>query len=183
MATALEQVRDYTGKRVQVRLRHRRRGGSRPDRAERGRGPADLGQEGRAGVDDRVAAGGLSALADHGGAHLAEAALPADRLPGDQLLLGAQAEGGAEVAGRDRPRDPQDLRQARHPDPRAGDPGRRRRRLRVRQRLGRDHLPGQAGRARRRSSARSPRRSASIPSWCASTWARSCRRATTSSPR
>ena len=75
MATALEQVRDYTGQRVQVRLRHRRRGGSRPDRAERGRGPPDLGQEGRAGVDDRVAAGGLPALADHGRADLAEAAL------------------------------------------------------------------------------------------------------------
>ena len=52
--------------------------------------PPDLGQEGRAGVDDRVAAGGLPPLADHGGADLAEAALPADRLPGDQLLLGAQ---------------------------------------------------------------------------------------------
>ena len=36
---------------------------------------------------------------------------------GDQLLLGPQGEGGAEIARRGRPRDPQDLRQAGHPDP------------------------------------------------------------------
>src|SRR3954467_3423590 len=36
---------------------------------------------------------GCRALADEGGAaRVAEAALPADRLPGGQLLLGAQAE-------------------------------------------------------------------------------------------
>ena len=61
--------------------------------------------------------------------------------------------------------------------------GRGRGRRRVRQRLGRDHLQGEAGRARHhllldlRSGARS------IRSWCASISAASCPTATTTSPR
>ena len=108
---------------------------------------------------------------------------PADRLPGHQLLLGAQAEGAAEVARRDRPRDPQDLRQARHPDPRAGDPGRRRGRLRLRQRLGRHHLQEEAGRARRHlllDLRGDPRASGAGAQVSRLAW---CRRATTTSPR
>ena len=66
---------------------------------------------------------------------------------------------------------------------RAEAPGRRRRRCGVRQRLGRHHVQGQAGRARASSSARSPKRCRSIRSWSRSTSARSCRTPTTSSPR
>ena len=43
-----------------------------------------------------------------------------DRLPGPLLLLRAEEEGRPEVARRDRPRDSQDLRQARHSAARAG---------------------------------------------------------------
>ena len=53
----------------------------------------------------------------------------------------------------------------------------------VRQRLGRHHLQGEAGRGWASSSARSPKRCRSIRSWCRSTSARSCRTPTTSSPR
>ena len=53
----------------------------------RGRRAPHLGEEGRARVDDRVAAQGLPALAHDGGADVAERPLPADRLPGDLLLL------------------------------------------------------------------------------------------------
>ncbi len=91
-----------------------------------------------------MAAGRLPPLAADGGAGLAEGHLPADRLPGHQLLLGAAAKGAAEEPGRDRPRDPQDLRQARHPDQGAGAAGRRRRRLCLRQRLGGHHLQEEA---------------------------------------
>ena len=51
---------------------------------------ADLGQEGRAGVDARVAAQGVPPLADDEGAALAERHVQPDRLPGHQLLLGAE---------------------------------------------------------------------------------------------
>ena len=61
-----------------------------PPRPERGHHPAHLGQEGRAGVHARVAAEGLPPLADDDGAELAERPLPADRLPGHHLLLGAE---------------------------------------------------------------------------------------------
>ena len=56
------------------------------------------------------------------------------------------------------------------------------RRCRVRQRLGGHDLQGRSSPRRASSSARSPRPCRSTLSWCASTWARSCRRATTSSP-
>ena len=76
---------------VQGRLRHRHRVGVRPAGPERGRRPPDLRQEGRAGVASRVAPQGLPPLAHDERADLAERPLPADRLPGDRLLLGAQA--------------------------------------------------------------------------------------------
>ena len=75
---------------------------------------------------------------------------PADRLSGDQLLRRAQIRRrSAQEPGRGRSRAAAHLRAARHPDPRAGGARRRRGRLRVRQRLGRDHVQGEARRARR----------------------------------
>ena len=69
-----------------------------------------------------------------------------DRLPGHQLLLGAEEEAGAQQPRRGGPRAAQDLRQAGHPARRAEDPVRRRRRRRVRLGVGGDDLPRQAGR-------------------------------------
>ena len=59
---------------------------------ERGYRPLHLGEEGRAGLDAGVAAGGLSALADHDRADLGQGALPQDRLPGPLLLLRAEID-------------------------------------------------------------------------------------------
>ena len=69
-----------------------------PQGAERGRRPAHLGQEGRAGVAARVAAQGVPPLAQDDGAALAQRHVPADRLPGHQLLLGAQDQEAARRA-------------------------------------------------------------------------------------
>src|SRR5205807_5248636 len=73
---------------LQVRVRHRHRGRCRSTRSERGRHPADLRQEGRAGVDARLAAAGLPQLAEDARAALGERAVWADRLSSDQLLRG-----------------------------------------------------------------------------------------------
>ena len=54
----------------------------------------------------RVAAQGVSALADDEGADLAERPLRPDRLPGHRLLLGAEEEEGAEQPRRSRSRAP-----------------------------------------------------------------------------
>ena len=63
---------------------------------------------------DRVAAQGVPPLAHDDGADLGERPLPADRLPGDLVLLGAQAEEGrAEEPRRGRPEAARDLREAR----------------------------------------------------------------------
>src|SRR5262249_59386966 len=63
-----------------------------PQRAERGNHPVHLAEEERAGLPARVAAEELPALAQDAGAELAERALPADRLPGHHLLLGAATQ-------------------------------------------------------------------------------------------
>ena len=75
---------------VWVRDGHRIRQG--PEGPERRHRPLHLGQEERAGVDARVAARGLSALADHGRAALGARRLSPDRLPGRLLLRGAEEE-------------------------------------------------------------------------------------------
>ena len=69
----------------------------------------------------------------------------ADRLSGHHLLLGAEAEAAAREPGRARSGDSAHLREAGHSAGRAEAAGRRRRGCGVRQRLGRDHLQGQAG--------------------------------------
>src|SRR6266581_647738 len=74
-----------------------------PEGPVRGRHPGHLEEEGRAGVDARVAPRGLPALARHGRARLAKRPLSEDQLPGHRLLLGPQAEEAARLAGRGRP--------------------------------------------------------------------------------
>ena len=78
---------------IQVGLRHRHRSRLRPAGPERGDRPLHQPQEERAAVDARLAAEGVPPLADDGrAARLADAQVPADRLPGGELLLGAEAE-------------------------------------------------------------------------------------------
>ena len=84
--------------RIQVRVRHRRRAGHRAQGAQRGRRPPDLGEEGRARVAARVAAEGVSRLAQDDRADVAERHVRADRLPGHQLLRGAEGEEEARTA-------------------------------------------------------------------------------------
>ena len=97
-------------------------------------------------MDDRLAARRLRALADDAGAAVGARLLRRDRLQRHLLLRRSEAERRAEVARRGGSRDPQDLREARHPAARAGDPRRRRARQprgggrRVRFGLGGDHL-------------------------------------------
>src|SRR4030095_7223950 len=73
--------------RVQVRLRHRRRAGRRAPWSERGRDPADLGEEAGACVAARLAAEGVSHVADDEGANLGQRQVRADRLSEHHLLL------------------------------------------------------------------------------------------------
>ena len=68
--------------------RHRVRQGA--EGPQRGHRPLHLGQEGRAGVADRMAPRSLPPLADHGAPDWARVELSADRLPGPPLLLGAE---------------------------------------------------------------------------------------------
>src|SRR5262249_20748184 len=86
--------------RVRSRLRHRRRGGHTATRPQRRRGPKDFGEEKRAGLDGRVAAQGVSALAHYARAALAEREVSDDRLSKNQLLLGAEVGEAASIAGR-----------------------------------------------------------------------------------
>ncbi len=155
---------------------------------ERGHRPLHLGEEGRARLDAGVAARGLPALADHDRAGLGQGALPQDRLPEPLLLLGAEIDRRPQEPRRCRPGAAAHLREARHPAQGARDPGRREGvarggRCGVRFRLRGHHLQGRAGQGRRHllldlgSAARASRAGA------ASTWARSCRRATTSMRR
>ena len=161
---------DRPGLRMGLLLRHR--AGVRAQGPERGHRPLHLGQEERARMDARMAAQGLSRLAEMEEVDWAKLDIPRDRLPGRLLLRRAQGEAEARQPRRGRSRDPARLREARHPD--RGAEGARRRRGRaqgrgrrgVRQRLGRDHLPRGAEGARASSSSRSARRSANIPSWC-----------------
>ena len=63
---------------------------------------------------------GVPPLADDEGADLAERPLPADRLPGDRLLLGARsAKDGPKSLDEVDPEAARDLREARHPAARA----------------------------------------------------------------
>ena len=84
-----------------------------------------------------------------GRARLGQAPDRPDRLPGDQLLGGAEAEAGARQHGRRRSRDPRDVRQARHPAARAEDAQQRRRRRHRRLGVGDHHVQGDARRGRR----------------------------------
>ena len=122
-------------------------------------------------------------LADDEGADLAERQVRPDRLPGHHLLLGAEDEEDAQQPRRGRSRAQRDLREARHPA----------RRAEAARRASPSTRCSTASRWRRRStrssrswassSARSPRRCASIRSWCRSISARSCPTPTTSSRR
>ncbi len=133
---------------VQVRLHDRRRGRPAAAGARRAHRPGHLAPQGRARVDARVAPEGVSRLAEDGVPRLVQRALRADRLPGDQLLLRAQAAQAAEQPRRGGPRGPGHVRQAGHSAGRADGPGRRGRGRRVRQRVGGHDVQEEAGRAR-----------------------------------
>ena len=117
----------------------------------------------------RVAPQGLRGVAGDGGARLGQARHRPDRLPGDQLLGGAEAEAGPRQHGRRRPRDPRHVRQARHPAARAEDAEQRRRRRDRRLGVGDHHVQGDARRGRRdlllvlRGGPRPPRAGARAP--------------------
>src|SRR5947209_2199263 len=68
----------------------------------RGHDRLHFGEEERAGMDARMAAQGLSGMADDGGGELGEARHPADRFPGRLLLRRAEAEADFGVARRAR---------------------------------------------------------------------------------
>ncbi len=123
-------------------------------------------------------------LADDGRAALvAEPALPADRLSERRLLLGPEAEEAAHEPGRGRSGAAPHLREARHLAGRAETAVRRRGRRGLRQRLGRDHLQGEAGRAGHHLLLVLRGGAAPSRAGAASTSARSCRTTTTFSPR
>src|SRR5579862_7069387 len=89
--------------RISARLRLRRRYRCVAARLERGRDPADLAEEERAAVHARMAACGVSPLEDDDRAALVDRSPSADRLPGHQLLRGAEVERvGAEKPRRGR---------------------------------------------------------------------------------
>ena len=96
----------------------------------------------------RVPAEVVSRLARDARADVAQPEDRADSLRRDQLLLGAEEEAAAREHGRGRSRSPQDVREARDSARGAEAAGRRRGRRRVRQRLGGDDVPRQAGGAR-----------------------------------
>ena len=96
----------------------------------------------------RTQAHGLPALAHDERARVAEREVSENRFPGDQLLLGAQAEENPEQHGRGRSRIAAHLRETRRADERAREARRRRGRRDFRQRVGGDHLQGEAGRGR-----------------------------------
>src|SRR5204862_5215339 len=85
-----------------------------PQGSVRRYGPLYLSQEERTGLDAGMAPRGLSPLADHDRAAMGPRPLSQDRLPGSLLLFGAEAEEADRLAGRDRSRNSQDLRKARH---------------------------------------------------------------------
>ena len=91
MATALEQVRDYTLGDYKYGFITTVDEDAGAARARRGNHQPDLLEEGGAGLAQVVAVGGTAALAEDGRAGLAESRLPADRLPGLDLLFRAAA--------------------------------------------------------------------------------------------
>ena len=97
----------------------------------------------------RVPAEGVSPLAHDDRAEVAERQVPADRLPGHQLLLGAEGEAEARVDGRGRSRAHPDVREARRAAARAEGARRRRGRRDLRLGVGDDHLQEEARRGRR----------------------------------
>src|SRR5690242_18026002 len=91
---------------IQIRFCHRYRIRQGSQGTVGGHGSLYFGQKGRAGVDAELAARRLPALADHARADLGAGEVQPDRLPGHLLLLGTEEEDRAEVARRDRPRNP-----------------------------------------------------------------------------
>ena len=133
---------------LQVRLRHRHRIRARAAGAQRRHRPVHLRKEERTGLDAGMAARGLSAVEEDGGAALGARPSHADRLPGRVLLRRAQEEGRAQDPGRGRSQAARNLRQARYPAARARGTRRRRGRCRVRFRFRRDDVQGDAGEGR-----------------------------------
>src|SRR6185437_9311825 len=90
--------------------------GDRSSRPQRGRHPADLPEEGRAGVDARVAAAGVPQLAEDARAALGQRAVRSDRLSGHQLLRGSQAAAQAGQPRAGRSQAARDVREAGYPE-------------------------------------------------------------------
>jgi hypothetical protein len=91
---------------------------------------------------------GVPRLAQDGRAALAKRHLCADRLPGHELLRGAEGKQETEQPRRGRPGDPRHLRQAGDPDRRAETALERGGRRGIRFGVGSHHVPQQARRAR-----------------------------------
>src|SRR5213593_1199952 len=99
-------------------------------------------------LDEDKAPAGVPPLAHDEGAEVVERHLSTDQLPGHHLLRRAKAEEAGEQPRGRRPGDPEPVREARNPAPRAGTPRRRRGRRGPRQRLRRDDVQGSARGAR-----------------------------------
>ena len=141
-------------------------------------------QEERAGVAARLAAQGVPPLADDDGADAGRTSTTRRSTTRTSATTRRRSRSRSSTSLDEvDPEIARDVREARHPARGAEAARRRRGRRGVRQRLGRHDVQGQAGRSSASSSARSPRRCRSIPSWCRSTSARSCRTPTTSSRR
>ena len=176
--------RPHARRGLQIRLRHRHRERAGAARPQRGHRPLHLGQEGRAGMAARLAARMPSAtgrqMESPDWAKLRIA--PIDYQAASYYSAPKQKD-APEIARRGRSRAAADLREARHSAARARGARRASRSMRcsTASRSPPPSRPSSASSAS--SSARSARRCASIPSWCANISARSCRRATISSPR
>src|SRR5437879_12614101 len=100
-------------------------------------------------MDARLAAQGLSEMAQNEGAALAQREVWADRLPGDQLLRRAETAAQARVARSGGSETGRDVRKAWHPDRGAEAPHGCRCGRGVRQCLCRDDVSGGARQVRR----------------------------------
>ncbi len=92
MSTATETIEGLVKQEYKYGFVHRRGNRVRAAGLERGHHPADFAQEKRAGMADRLAAQGVSPLADDDGTDLGKGPSRTHQLPGHRLLLRAEAK-------------------------------------------------------------------------------------------